>query len=114
MKCNILRYLYMVIYNRVTQNSSMQSLVKINKEMEKCVMDVGAEKEVIRTIYHKNVMEFFDAIGLTEEIVGGGIQCAVCGQIITPENFKVVTRRSGKLLFCCDNESCIHTLASFE
>ena len=86
---------------------------KVNEEMGKYVMKVRDEKEVIRTIYHENVTEFFNAIGLTEEIAGGKINCAVCGQVITPENFKVVTKRSGKLLFCCDNESCIHALASF-
>jgi len=66
------------------------------------------DKEVIRTIYHKRVANFFESIGLFEELEKGKIHCFVCGEIITLDNFRAVIRRSGKLLFCCDKESCIH------
>ena len=71
------------------------------------------EKEVIRTIYHKDVADFFESIGLSEELAQGEIRCIICGGIITLDNFRAVTRKSDKLLFCCDKESCIQEFTSY-
>jgi len=70
------------------------------------------EKEVIRTIYHKDVANFFESIGLSEKLANGEIRCSVCGEIITLDNFRAVARKSENLLFCCDKESCIHEFTS--
>jgi len=73
---------------------------------------VKAEKEVIRAIYHKNVADFFESIGLAEELARGEIQCAICGAPITVDNFRAVACKSEELLFCCDKESCIQEFHS--
>ena len=65
------------------------------------------EKEVIRAVYHKDVINFFESIGLIEKLNEGELKCAICGERITSANFRAVTRKSGNLLFCCDKESCI-------
>ncbi len=70
------------------------------------------EKEVIRSIYHKEVVNFFESIGLSRELERGEIRCSVCGEIITLNNFRAVTRKSENLLFCCNKESCIHKFVS--
>ncbi len=71
------------------------------------------EKEVIRAIYHQNVADFFESIGLSEKLAQGNILCSFCGSTITLDNFKAVARKSDKLLFCCDNELCIQNFASY-
>ena len=63
--------------------------------------------EVIRAIYHKDVANFFKSLGLFDKLKNGEILCSVCGDKLTVENFRAVTRKSGKLLFCCNKESCI-------
>lgn len=70
------------------------------------------EKEVIRAIYHKDVANFFESIGLSEKLARGEIRCSICGEIITLNNFRAVARKSENLLFCCDKESCIHEFVS--
>lgn len=65
------------------------------------------EKEVVKAVYHKDVTKFFESIGLTEELSQGKLFCSICGAIITTDNFRAVLRKSGELLFCCDQESCI-------
>ncbi len=73
---------------------------------------IRKEKEVIRTIYHKDVANFFESMGLSEKLAKGGIRCNICGEIITLDNFRAVTRKSEDLLLCCDKESCIHEFVS--
>jgi hypothetical protein len=74
---------------------------------------VRKEKEVIRTIYHKDVANFFESMELSEKLAQGEFRCIICVEKITVDNFRAVARKSGGLLFCCDNESCIHEFASY-
>jgi hypothetical protein len=71
------------------------------------------EKEAIRALYHKDVVDFFESAGLSEKLAKGEIHCCICGEIITLDNFRAVARKSDKLLFCCDKESCILKFASY-
>ena len=77
-------------------------------------MAAETEKEVVRVIYHENVAQFFESLGLSEKLARGEIRCAVCDQVVTLQNFRAVTKKSGILLFCCDNEACIGGLAASE
>jgi hypothetical protein len=70
------------------------------------------EKEVIRCIYYKDVANLFRTMGLSEKLARSEIRCSICGEVITPDNFRAVTRKSEKLLFCCDKESCILSFTS--
>jgi len=70
------------------------------------------QKEIIRAIYHKDVANFFESIGLLETLQRGEIYCDVCGGQITLENFRASAKKSGKFLFCCDKEFCVQKLAS--
>lgn len=71
------------------------------------------EKEIFRAIYHKNVADFFESMGLSRKLAQGEIRCIICGEKITLNNFRAVSRKSDNLLFCCDKKSCIHELASY-
>lgn len=75
---------------------------------------MGREREVIRAIYHKDVIGFFQSVGLSEKLAQGEIRCIICEGIITRDNFRAVLRKSDDLLFCCGKESCIHEFASHE
>jgi dimeric dUTPase (all-alpha-NTP-PPase superfamily) len=66
-----------------------------------------AKKKIVKTIYHKETADFFESIGLIEKLMEKKIHCSVCGDVITLENFRAVTRKRGDLLFCCDKERCI-------
>jgi len=74
---------------------------------------IRREKEVIRAIYHREVTNFFKLIRLSEKLAQREINCSICGEIITLDNFRVVTRKSDKLLFCCNNELCIQNFTSY-
>lgn len=69
------------------------------------------KEEIIRTIYHKDVADFFKLIGLYKELEQGKLRCTVCEELITLENFRAVIRISDKLRFCCNKESCIYNLS---
>jgi hypothetical protein len=71
------------------------------------------EKEVVRAIYHKDVAYFFEWIGLSEELSQGNIVCSICGTTMTLDNFRAVARKSGRLVFCCDKDSCILEFVSY-
>ena len=70
------------------------------------------EKEVIRAIYHKDVTNFFESIGLSEKLARGEIRCDFCAEAIASDNFRAVARKSGKLIFCCDKEPCVRKFSS--
>lgn len=65
------------------------------------------KKTVIKTIYHREVADFFESTGLIKKLVEKKIRCSVCGDVITLENFRAVTRKKDDLLFCCNKDSCI-------
>ena len=65
------------------------------------------EREVIRAIYHKDIVNFFKSIGLFDKLERGEILCSICGEKISVDNFRAVTRKSNELLFCCDKDQCI-------
>lgn len=62
-------------------------------------------KEIVKTVYYKEAKDLLESIIRLEKIEEE-ITCYVCGTKITPENFKGLTRKSGKILFCCDNPKC--------
>lgn len=72
-------------------------------------MKTHDEKEIIRGVHHKEVGDFLESIGRLEKSEGE-IVCHICGTKITSENLRAVTRKSGKLLFCCDNPECYKAL----
>ena len=63
------------------------------------------EKESIRTVYNEDVPQFFESLGLSEKLAQEEILCAVYGQVISIDNFRAVTNRSGSLVFCCNKEA---------
>ena len=68
---------------------------------------MSEEKEIFRVIHYKEVLSFFKAIGMIDELEQGKISCNICGVKINSENFGAVTNKSNKLIFCCKSESCI-------
>jgi len=71
------------------------------------------EKEIIRAVYHKDVANFFELMGLYEKLIQGELHCSICGQQITLDNFRAAARKANELLFCCDRELCILKFDSY-
>ena len=61
-------------------------------------------KEVIKIVHHKEAGDFLKFIIRLEKIEEA--TCYICGAKVTLENFKALTRKSGKILFCCDKLEC--------
>jgi len=65
------------------------------------VMDM---KEVIKIVYHKEVGNFLESLIRHEKL--GEATCYICGTKVTLENFMALTRKSGRILFCCNKIEC--------
>jgi len=61
-------------------------------------------KEIIKIVHHKEVGDFLESIIKLEKIEEA--TCNICGTKVTPENFKALVRKSGKILFCCNKPGC--------
>ena len=68
-------------------------------------MKTHETKEIIKIVHYKEAEALFKSIvslGKPE----GEIICYLCKTKITSRNFKALTQKSGKILFCCDNPEC--------
>ena len=64
------------------------------------------ETEVITAVHSEDVLQFFESLGLLQELQNGGLLCAVCGSQITVDNFRAAIRKEGGFLFCCTSQKC--------
>ncbi|MDL1893110.1 hypothetical protein FBQ87_09515 [Sphingobacteriales bacterium CHB3] len=71
-------------------------------------------KEIFQAVHSSELLDFISKLGLLERFNSGTITCHACGDIITVENFKVMTRKDDRLLFSCTKEKCLLALASPE
>jgi len=72
-------------------------------------MKTNSIKEIVKVVHHKETKEFLESIIRLEKFEHE-ITCYFCGTKITPKNFKALTRKSGKILFCCDKPVCYRRL----
>ena len=63
-------------------------------------------QEVIKTVHCDEISELFKRLGIYSEINNNKIKCKICGKIITEKNFKVITKKNGQYIFCCNNDDC--------
>lgn len=68
-------------------------------------------QETISAVHHAEVEEFFESLGLLEDLRGGKLVCQTCGTVITLANFRAMTKKSGELLLSCNREDCFQRLA---
>ena len=68
-------------------------------------MKTNETKEIIKIVHYKEAEALFKSI-LSLGKDEGEIFCYVCRTKVTSRNFKALTRKSGKILFCCDNPEC--------
>lgn len=71
-------------------------------------------KEVFQAVHSSEVDEFLARLGLIENFKAGKIKCHACGDVITIDNFKALTRKGNHLVFACTKEQCLLSLASLE
>lgn len=69
-------------------------------------------QETISAVHDSEVESFFRSLGVYGDLIQGRLKCRICGATITPSNFRAVTKRSGNLLFSCNQEECFHEFAS--
>jgi len=71
-------------------------------------------KEVFQAVHSSELLDFINKLGLSEKFNSGTIKCHACGDTITIENFKALTRRDDQLLFSCTKEKCLLALVYSE
>jgi hypothetical protein len=71
-------------------------------------------KETFQAVYTEELESFLSQIGLLDKFRDGKIKCHRCTDVITKENFKALTRRGNQILFSCNKEMCLLSLASGE
>ncbi len=71
-------------------------------------------KEVFQALHSSEIEDFIGRLGLFEKFKAGEIKCHACGDTITTDNFKALTRKGGRLVFACMKERCFLSLGSFE
>lgn len=69
-------------------------------------------KEVIQAVHSAELESFLTKLGLLDRFRSGEIKCHHCGDTITLANFKALTRKGDHLIFSCDKETCLLSLAS--
>lgn len=71
-------------------------------------------KEIVQAVLGTEVRSFFESLNLLQTFETGQFTCHKCGQVITAENFRAVTRHHGGLKFSCDKTECLSSLAALE
>lgn len=71
-------------------------------------------KEVFQAVLGSEVRSFFESLNLLQAFEIGQFTCHRCGDVMTAENFRAVTRHHGGLKFSCDKNECLSSLAALE
>jgi len=71
-------------------------------------------KETFQAVHSAELESFLSQLGLLDRLKQGSIKCHCCGEAITLDNFKVLTRKGDEILFSCNKEKCLLSLASGE
>jgi len=71
-------------------------------------------KEIVQAVLGTEIRSFFQSLNLLQAFERGEFSCHKCGDAITAENFRAVTRHHGELKFSCDKHQCLSSLASLE
>ena len=70
--------------------------------------------ETVQALHPSDVRSFFEEAGLLQDLESRRIACAICGDVITIDNFRAVTRQNGQLRFACCKQACLEALATIE
>ena len=62
--------------------------------------------ENIRAVHRAEIADFFERLGLAEDLEASRLQCSICGDVITTSNFMALSRKNGRLVFCCTKREC--------
>ena len=71
-------------------------------------------KETVQALHPADIRTFFEGINLLQVLEARQITCSICGDVITTDNFRAVTKKNGKLRFACDKQACLEALAIVE
>jgi len=69
-------------------------------------------KEVFQAVHSAELESFLSRLDLLDKFRNSEIKCHACADVITLDNFKALTRKGGHLLFSCNKEACLFSLAS--
>lgn len=75
-------------------------------------MKTNEEKETIKIVHYKEAEALLRFVVKFEKYEGE-INCHICKTKVTVKSFKALTRKSGKILFCCDNPKCYVSFIKF-
>jgi len=62
--------------------------------------------EEIQAVHPSDLLRLFESLGLKQQLLSGQLECAVCGDVITADNFRAIARKQGEIIFCCSRAGC--------
>lgn len=66
---------------------------------------VCMEKRIL-AVHERNLDSFLESLGLLEALEKQELRCAICGSVITRENFLCVYPDNGEIKVCCNASEC--------
>jgi len=63
-------------------------------------------KEVFKAIHCNEIETIFTRLGLSDKFLNHQLLCSNCGSVITKNTFGALTRKSGKIILCCNSADC--------
>ena len=68
------------------------------------------QKRRIYAIHDKDLDSFLDSLGSLEAFQNRQLKCAICGSVISRENFRCVYPENDDIKFCCGTLKCYNEI----
>lgn len=68
------------------------------------------KRKPIKAVHSADLQNFLTSLGIWDDIQNGRMTCAVCGDVITIDNFQAVFPEEGKIRAICNKPDCMAAL----
>lgn len=69
------------------------------------------QKQEVKAVYHGDLKEYLENLGIREEIESGNTSCSVCGRDVDATELGVVYPTSdGLIMVTCNRPNCVSTV----
>jgi hypothetical protein len=70
------------------------------------------KKVEVKAIYDKDLEQILNNLGILDLLIGGEINCAVCGCSVDLENLGAIFPYEDEIKVSCDNNKCIRVVTT--
>ena len=71
-------------------------------------MSIENGKVVIHAFHEDDMEHLFKKLGIWGKLVAGEMNCLICGDMLSPENFGALVPHEGKVCGVCGKLHCIY------